>query len=201
MIPFPVQNISELKKDLTWVKSHFDYAEALLKEANPRIERFTRLYNVYNGVNDPMSVTYLTNNYGKRNKTKYISYRIARPKIDLIQNEFLQRPLQSTVYTINESARTAKLDNYEFLLGASHAKEAIKTLHDSGVDPLEGMDIPDFEDKDAWESLSTKDKNQEMMQTIINEQIPALRMKEKFGKNMQDVLRGTFGILNLYSTG
>ncbi len=187
MAQFPNQNISELKKDTNWVKLHFEYADALLKNANPRIERFTRLYNAYNGVSDPMSTTYLTNNYGKRNKTKYISYRIARPKIDLIQHEFLQRPLQSTVYTINESAKTAKLDNYEFLLGASHAKEALKTLNGAGVDPLNGMDVPDVNDTDTWNSLSTKDKNQEVMQTIINEQIPALHLKDKLSKNMQDI--------------
>ncbi len=187
MAKFPNQNIPEDRKNLDWVKEHFVYADALLKNANPRIERFTRLYNTYNGVNDPMSTTYLTNNYGKRNKTKYISYRIARPKIDLIQNEFLQRPLQSTVYTINESAKTAKLDDYEFLLGASHAKEAIKTLNESGVDPLNGMDVPDIDDEDTWNTLSTKDKNQEVMQTIINEQIPALHIKDKLAKNMQDI--------------
>jgi hypothetical protein len=187
MAQFPNQNIPEIKKDLNWVKEHFRYAESLLEAANSRNERFTRLFNTYNGISDPMSTAYLTNAYGKRNKTKYISYRIARPKIDLINNEFLQRPLQSTVYTINESAKTAKLDNYEFLLGAAHAKEAIGVLNESGVDPLNGMEVPDITDTDIWNSMSTKDKNQEVMQTIINEQIPALRLKEKLAKNFQDL--------------
>ena len=187
MSQFPNQNIAEVKKDKDWIKLHFDYARALLKNSEGRISRFTRLDDVYNGKISPASTAYLTNQYGKKNKTKYISYRIGRPKIDLINNEFLQRPLESTVYTINESAKTARLDNFEFMLGAAHVKPITDKMKENGVDPLEGMTPPDLQDENAWAKMSTKDKHQELMQVILNEQIPALRVKEKLAKIFQDI--------------
>lgn len=184
---FPRQDISLLKKDLEWYRSHFRYAEELLKSANPRVAKFTRLYNEYNGVIPANSIQYLTKAYGKKNKTKYISYRIGRPKIDLINNEFLMRPLQATVYTVNASAKSEKLDQYETLLGAVSAKKEIEKLRSVGIDPLEGMEIPDAVDDSFWAKMSFKDKNEAVMQTIINHQIPALGLKEKLTKNFQDI--------------
>ena len=138
---FPRQDILNSEKTHAWVKQHFDYADSILSASNPRIAKFTRLYNEYNGRINPYSVEYLTRTYGKKNRTKYISYRWSRPKINLINNEFLLRPLDATVYTINEAAKTAKLDNYEMLVGAVTAKKDINVLQQNGVDPMEGMEI------------------------------------------------------------
>lgn len=184
---FPRQDIPELKKDLKWCGQHLDYAEYVYKNSNNRRERFTRLYNSYNGKESPASVRYMTHAYGKKNKTRYISYRVGRPKIDLINNEFLLRPLKATVSTINQAATTAKLEHYELMVGAVNAKQDINKLKEFGVDPLEGMDVPDEVSPEAFSSLNFKDKNESLMQTIINHQIPKLKMKEKLTKNFQDM--------------
>jgi len=187
MANFPNQNIPEIQKDKDWCLKHFVYAEQLLKFANYRVEKYVRLYNVYNGKTTPASIAYLTSQYGKKNRTKYISYRVSRTKIDLLNNEFLRRPLEAQVYCTNESARTAALDNYEMMLGAYHAKDAIGKLNEVGVDPLEGMSIPNTMEDSEWAELSTKDKNVVLMQTILDEQIPALNLKYKLAKNFQDI--------------
>lgn len=184
---FPRQDIPLSQKNLAWKLQHFEYGDFLLRSCNARIDKFTRLYNEYNGAVAPGSIQYLTQNYGKKNKTKYISYRIGRPKIDLINNEFLLRPLQATVHTINADSKTAKLEQFETVMGAMGARNELGKLQEVGVDVLEGMPIPEEGDTAIWQKLSAKDKNELLMQTIINTQIPALSMKEKLAKNFQDL--------------
>ncbi len=184
---YPRQDIPLSQKNEAWKLQHFDYGDYLLRNGNGRIEKFTRLYNEYNGRVTPGSIQYLTRNYGKQNKTKYISYRVGRPKIDLINNEFLMRPLQATVYTVNAESKSEKLEQYQTVLGAVGAKKEITKLREVGVDVLEGMPIPDEADDSIWKKMSVKDKNEVLMQTILNQQIPALGMKEKLAKNFQDI--------------
>ena len=187
---WPRQDIPFKDRNETWYRQMFDYAAALLKNSNARIDSFTKLYNAYNGKIAPLSVEYLTKTYGKNktNRTKYVDYRVGRPKIDLICNEFLLQPLEGTVYTINADSRTAKLEQYEMIQGAVAAKPHIEKLRQNGIDPLEGMDIPDNMDTDTWKKMSPKDKNEILMQTILNVQIPKLRVKEKLWKCRQDTL-------------
>lgn len=183
----PRQDIPNKDKNHEWVKKHFTYADGIVSASNPRVAKYTRLYNEYNGRINPYSVEYLTKAYGKKNRTKYIAYRWSRPKLDLINNEFLLRPLQATVYTTNQSAKTAKLDNYEMLVGAITAKKEINKLRENGIDPMEGMDIPDKIDEDTLAEMSFKDMNEDLMQLIINEQTLALEMKLKLAQQMLDV--------------
>ncbi len=184
---FPRIDIPESKKDESWCRQVLLYAESVFRTSSYRVEKFTRLMNGYNGRTSPNSIKYLTQTYGKQNKTKYVSYRVGRPKIDLINNEFLLRPLQATVYTVNIDSKVAKLDQYEQVLGSMHAKEPIEKLRSVGIDPLEGAPIPTMGDESVWSSMSGKDKNESLMQTILNEQIPSLSLKEKLTKNFQDL--------------
>lgn len=188
MAVFPDQTVSEIiKNGEEWQKGHFLYAEELLNSNRERIGKFTKLYNTYNGIVNPKSISYLTDTYGKRNRAKYVSYRLSKTKIDLINNEWLTRPLKSTVTTTNISAKTAKLENYVTTLGAAHAKEPIEKLRQQGVDPLDGMEIPDLEDESFWTKMSPKDKNESVMQVLINSAIVDMDMQEKLAKNFQDL--------------
>lgn len=184
---FPRIDIPQSQKTKEWCGEVLSYAEQVLKNSSSRVDKFTKLYNKYNGVVTPNSIKYLTQTYGKQNRTKYVSYRVGRPKIDLINNEFLLRPLQATVYTTNASAKAEKLEQYEQTLGAMHSKEPIEKLRSVGVDPLEGAPIPQIGDETVWSKMSGKDKNESLVQTILDEQIPSLGLKEKLTKNFQDI--------------
>lgn len=184
---FPRQDIPESEKTLDWAKQHLLYARQLLKDRESTLDKKTRLYNQYNGRTIPSSIAYLTKTYGKKNRTKYISYRLGRPKIDLLNNEFLKRPLYSYVSTINIDAKTAKLENYETMLGAAHAKPVIEKMRENGVDPLNGASIPDLDDNAIWESMNTKERNEKLMQTLIDNGIREQKMKLKLAKNFQDI--------------
>lgn len=145
------------------------------------------MYAGYNGNTQASSIVWLTETYGQKNRAKYIDYRIGRPKIDIVVNEWAKMPLNASVVTINADAKSAKLDQYELILGASHAKKELGKLKEVGVDVLEGADIPDPEDESYWSTMSFKDKNESVMQTILDNQIKELDLKTKFAKNMQDL--------------
>lgn len=187
---FPNQHIPNSKKNKTWVRLHRDYAVSLLSASSPRIARITKAMNGYNLRHNPMGVENLTAPYNKKsNRTNYVAYPWLRPKIKLLNNEFLLRPLNATVHTINQTAKNNKLDNYETLLGAVTAKKHIEKLRENGVDPLEGMQIPDqVGEKEKAEAF--KDLNQDLMQTIIDEQIPVLDIKFKLAKCFLDLKLG-----------
>ena len=188
---FPKQNIPNAEKTKSWVVLHRNYAIALLNSASPRIARITKAMNGYNLRHNPFTVENITTPYNKKpNKTNYVAYPWARPKIDLINNEFLLRPLNATVHTINSAAKSAKLDNYEMVLGVVAAKPHIEKLRQNGVDPLEGMDIPDDVSEDTLRGMSAKDMNEDLMQIIIDEQVQALDMKFKLAKCFLDIKLG-----------
>lgn len=185
---FPRQDVSELQKDKKWCGQHLDYAQSLLRSFSPRVVKLNRLYSGYNGNTQANSIVWLTETYGTPNRAKYIDYRIGRPKIDIVVNEWAKMPLNASVMTINADAKTAKLDQYELILGAAHAKKELGKLKEVGVDVLEGADIPDLEDETYWQTMSFKDKNESVMQTILNNQVKELDLKSKFSKNFQDVV-------------
>jgi hypothetical protein len=185
---FPRQDIPQVEKTEKWALLHRDYAKELLELKKNSIDKKTRLYQAYNGETVSSSVRYLTQTYGKKNRTKYVDYRLGKPKIDMLNNEFLQRPLYSTISTINIDAKTAKLDNYEMMLGAAHAKKEIEKLKtEAGVDPLNGAPIPDLEDESTWNIMNFKEKNERLMQTLTDTAIKEDKLKLKLAKNFQDI--------------
>ncbi len=183
----PREDIPSKEKNRDYVRQHFLYADSVLSMSNPRIARMTNNYNSYNLRHSAQAVQIFTHSAGKQNKNVYTMYPWARPKIDLINNEFLLRPLDTTVYTVNAEAKSAKLENYEMLVGAVTAKKDINKLREHGIDPMEGMNIPDELNDDVLADMSFKDMNEDLMQIIIEQQTLALHMKLKLAKNFQDI--------------
>lgn len=177
---FPQQTIPEKDKTPDWMKKHLVYAEDLLRNYNPVSARMTRLFQGYNGVKLPGSLAWLERNYGKQNKSKYIAYRLGRSKIALMQGEWLKRPLSATVTTINSEALTDKTSQLDVMVGAMYAKKELLTLKDNGVDVMEGAPIPDGPDDPAWQQMSPKDKCEDIMQIILDNQVKELDLKKKF---------------------
>ena len=162
---FPRQDIPESQKNQDWCKKVVDYG---IKAHDSRLRRVgrkhSRLWAAYNGKVNRSSIQYLTNTYGKAGNIKFVDYRMATPKINLIHGEFLSLPLQATVSTVNSEAKTEKLNKYYTLLGLSAAKEQVDILRNKvGVDPFDGMEAPPLDDKDAWNTLNFKDRNEKVL--------------------------------------
>jgi hypothetical protein len=179
---FPSQTIPEKDKTQDWLKKHLDYAEFKLINYRPTAAKMTRLFDSYNGVKPPGSVAWLERTYGKQNRSKYIAYRLGRTKVDLLHGEWLKRPLSATVTTINSEAMSAKMAQMDFLVGAMIAKPELTDLKaKAGLDVMEGVPIPDSPEDPIWEKMSPKDKCEDIMQIMLDNQIIDLDVKKKLG--------------------
>lgn len=177
------------RKTIQWAKECVNYP--IFQYDNSRIAQILKinvLYDNYNGIVDSRGLDYINKTYGNENTTKYIDYRLARPKIDLVQGEWLARPLNSIVYTINKDARDAKLNDYEVKLGMIHASKEIDKLRNVvGVNVFDGMPIPDEDKNGALTTNNIKTKNEMVMQLILNDQIKRQDLKTKLSSNFRDV--------------
>ena len=184
----PRIDVPETEKTQAWGIAFLDYAQSLLVNYNDRRNLMTRLYRSYNGIKTHEHNTLWQKTYGKDNKAKYIAYRAGRTKINLLHGEWLKRPLSATVETINIQAKSEKMRQMDFMMGAMLAKDALNDLKEkAGVDVMEGAPIPDSEEDPIWKQMSFKDKCEDMMQIILNEGIKSLNLVQKLGEQFLDV--------------
>lgn len=183
---FPRQDVKESTKDAKWFAEHLDFGEDLLRNNDQIRSKMDRLYASYNGVVSPDSTKYLTDTYGRKNRGKYIDYRIGRNKLDILHGEWLKTPLKTTVKTINSAAQVKKLEQYQLLLGAAYMKPDLEKLRGMGVDPLEGMEIPDKDDPNLEEKITPKDQNEIVMSRIVEACVEEMDLVRVFGECFRD---------------
>lgn len=187
MALFPLQTIPENQKTLPWVKLHLDYADDILQRKNNTFSILDRLYQSFNGIRNQEALKFIQNTYGRANKSKFISYRLGRNKLELVRGEWLNQPLKPTVTTINSEARIKKLDEADLMRGALAVRKDLDTLKGAGVDVLEGMELPEGDPDEVFNAMSFKDKNEHVMQVILDNAITELDLKHKYSKNFLDV--------------
>lgn len=188
-VTWPRQDIPLSEKNPAWMSKHLDYSEQLVRYYNNSRLRMTRLYQSYNGVKTPGSLVWIERRYGKQNAAKYIAYRVGRTKLNLLHGEFLKRPLSATVETINSDAISAKMEQMDTMIGAMIAKKELTDLKDiAGVDVMEGAQIPDSEDDPIWKKMNPKDKEEDIMQIILDNQLIELDLKKKLADCFLDLL-------------
>lgn len=184
---FPSQTVQEKDKlKPEWGSMHLDYAQSLLMLRNGSTV-MNRLYQGYNGEKTGQEFfRQFTHTYGLENKSKMVSYRLGRNKIDLLNGEYLKRPIKATIETVNSDAKTAKMEQADFMRGAMASQEELAKLKEVGVDVTEGMPIPQSEEDPIWMKMSFKDRNEEIMQIICNNAIKELGIQWKTAKNFLD---------------
>ncbi len=186
---FPRGDVSQKEKTPEWCAKHLDYAEQILTNLDSNRVKITRLYDSHNGIKAPDSVKWLTEPHGAENRAKFIPYMVARTKFDLLHGEYIKRPLSATVRTTNKDALSQKMEHETFMLGAMLAKKELEELRDKvGVDVMNGVPIPESEQDPLWAKMSYKDKQEDIMQIIIDEQIKKLNLVKKFGDMFLDAL-------------
>ncbi len=105
----------------------------------------------------------------------------------LLQGEWLNQPLRPTVTTINVDAKVKKLDEADMVKGALLAREEVAALKEQGVDVMEGMELPQGDPEEVWNSMNFKDRNEHVMQLILDNALIELDMKHKLAKNLLDL--------------
>lgn len=193
MSGLPVQTIPEIDKDQStekgreWGKRCIDYGISLLDYQDSNRTKMDRLYLSYNGERSLDSIKWLTQSNGIEHRAKFVSYKVGLAKQKLLEGEWLRRPLNAVVQTVNMQAKSEKMAHMDFMTGAMIAKPELETIKQvAGVDVMEGAPIPESEDDPIWQKMSPKDKQEDIMQIIINEQIKKLGLIRKFGENFKD---------------
>lgn len=178
---FPDQCIPETKKTKEFGILCVKYGLSLLDYRDKTTGKDSRLWHSFNGERTPESTDYITKTHGVESRAKFVSYKVSRTKQDLLEGEWLRRPLSATITTVNIQAKVDKMEQMDLLVGAMLSKNELQTLKDvAGVDVMEGVQVPQDEDDPVWQKSSPKDKQEEIMQVIVNEAIPNLRLKSKF---------------------
>ena len=186
---FPRQDIPSIEKTPAWYKESLDYAEDIIKTSSTTQSRMDVCYGTFNGTRKADSVKWLTNTYGKPHRVPYEAYRLSRTKINLLVGELLKRPLSATVTTINSSAMSDKMRQYNFMKGAMVAKQELEEVRDKvGIDVMNGVPIPENEEDPIWQKMSSKDKSEDIMQIILDNVIKELNIKKLNGDLLKDVL-------------
>ncbi len=135
------------------------------------IKKMNDLYKKFNGTHIGFAVQYLNKTYGKKNAMKYIDYRLGRPKIEKLIGEFTERPINTTVFSINKEAQIKKLDSFYLAKGLYDNKEEVQELRGKyGQEAVaNGMPIPTEDPQQTyWSTASSKTKNEITMQLFIN---------------------------------
>lgn len=182
---FPNQTIPQSEKTPEWCSLHLDYAQNIWRSNYSLRDKMDKDFLSYNGVKTPESINLLTKTYGKVNRAKYVAYRAHKPKIQLMVGEFLTQPLAATVETTNREAKSEKMANMDLMYGAMIAKPELEHLKNKvGVDVMEGAPIPESEDDPIWDSLNVKDKEETIMQIVLNDKIIEDDVKIKFSEDV-----------------
>lgn len=189
----PIQSIPEIDKDQAtekgrdWGKRCIDYGISLIEYQDKERSKMDRLYLSYNGERSLNSLKWLTEANGIEHRAKFVSYKVGLSKQKLLEGEWLKRPLNAVVTTVNMQAKSEKMAHMDFMTGAMIAKDEIGVIKDvAGLDVMEGAPIPESEEDPIWQKMSPKDKQEDVMQIIINEQIKKLSLVRKFNECFKD---------------
>ena len=190
MAQYPREDVGyAIKQTDRYKQDHLDYAESLIRNSNNSRDVITRLYNSYNGIKKVGATDYIDKRYGRQNSTKLVTFKVGRTKLNLLHGEQLKRPLSATVETINSDAISEKMQQMDMMIGAMFSKKEIEDLKNiAGVDVMEGAPIPNDEDDPIWKKMNPKDKEEDIMQIILNNQIIELNLRKQFADLLLDVL-------------
>lgn len=187
---FPRQDIPESQKDLTFCKKVLEYAIRTINDQGQgnRLNKMKYLRNAYNGILDNSKVKYLTETYGKRIKTKFVKYRLSRPKIDLVNGEFLKRKLTSDVRSENRDAKSQKLEKLYTAIGIRESQPQIQKLQEiAGFDALQGMDIPQTPEGEQNSKINIKTQNEKYMSYVLKHFLKKKNLKKDLARNFMDL--------------
>lgn len=205
-MPFPRvidYDFSEKGSDNLKMREAVDYAILQYDAGTTDRERFTKLYNAFNGIIDESEIESIIKFTGKKSKTKYVKYRLGRSKMRLIHGEFLMLPLEPQVRTINQTAVNKKMKKYSERLALAYVKDEIEVLRNMGYQVFEGMKMPELSDEKIYNIDNIKLLNEMIMQVIIDKRIKVENIKRDFLHNFIDftITSMAFGHVEVDSDG
>ena len=158
-------------------KEAIDYAISIQQSRNKK--NYSDISDNFNGTYKKAKFDYLVKTYGKESRTKYVDYKIGRSKVMLLIGEFLYSNLTSDVHSINRDAMNRKYQKYIDMKALAMIKPQIEAVRSMGLNVFPGVNIPSVDDKAYWDKLNFKEKNEVIMQKILNWRINVDNFKLK----------------------
>ena len=183
---FPNLNGIDPLKDKDTAKKVIDYAISMRDQSGNDLSRINKLYNHYSDKETLAERALYEKPYGKQSKVKFKRYKIGRSKLKLLHGEFLQFGLTSTVNSVNPDVVSQKMLKYAKLLGLSHLKDDIEEMRSVGLNVMDGVNIPDKNDKGAFDINNFKTDNEICFQNILDEKIRKTNIRSEFKQNFVD---------------
>lgn len=146
------------------------------------------LYDSYNGITSGKEFNFVEKAYGIESRTKMIHYRFARSKMKIIENEFLKVGFNATVATVNRRAIIAKKEKVDKIKMMSTTKPILEKMPEVGINPFDGMNIPDANDPTVQKKINDKSMHEKAMQYIIDKKRTKEGLRKKFSKNVVDII-------------
>jgi len=190
MNSLPNQTVSEEKKrDEEWLKDHFDYADKLLLGQAERIEKFSAQMQKLNGETDPARYNNIIKLKGQPTSKQYVDYRWHFPKIQIVNNEYMKRPLPTYVYSMDKHIIEKRDKQRAQLLGAHIMKKEVGFMRDMGVPVMGDMKVPDTPDE-LKAAMDLKTNNERAFSKIVKAGIEKYNMRLSFGRTNMHIIVG-----------
>lgn len=203
MNSFPNQTVSEgKKKEEEYIKEHFDYADQLLVGNSANNDLFTEQLRKFNGETDANKIKSVSEIKGKKTSKQFIDYRWHHAKLQVVNNEYLKRPLPTYVYSRNKDIVSKKEKKKAQILGAFMLKKEVGFLRDLGIPVFKGMEIPEDEDT-LKAAMDIKTANERTFSTILKNAIEKLDLRIDFARANMHIIIGmrAFSRVELLANG
>lgn len=152
---------------------------------NTVIAKTIKNYDWYNGIFDSKDFDYITQTYKIPYPARMRNFPIISPKIDLLIGEYLRRPFNYAVRTINADAISRKLRYKAKLEGMKYLNAEIEELKKSGIDFSEGIEIP--QDIEKYLNFQYREKIEKVAQDSLDYLVNIFPIKDTFKKGFQDL--------------
>jgi len=180
------------KKDEKYFQEAIDYAISHHSKRENEVKKDQRLKAKFVGwlkesaINDLQTIT-------SHSEVKYVDYKMGYRKIMQMVGEWLQRPINATVYTVNSNTVKEKQDVILTHMGMAGAQEQTNYLRENNLaNPFGGMesqyDLENDTPEDFLERLNIKQRNEHILQVILNKYIRKDKAKDQLYFNLIDLL-------------
>ena len=187
---FPSVATKESEKTKTKNQEFIDSAiEFHQNNAQIRDSVISTLYNSYNGIVKTDTKKLLEKKFGQQISTQFIDYKLGHSKIKLLKGEFLNIEFSPKIASINPDILDKRIDFANLIKGASSMKKFLTALKsEEGIDPMNGIDVPEPDDPSLQDRMFPKTANEIYMQYIINDKISTQNLKLKAQNTFMDLI-------------
>lgn len=169
-----------------------EYAIANFRNDSTRIKKINKLKKSYLGKSNKEERDAIENIKGtSKSKVRYVDYRLTKSKTDRLIGEFIERPINGTVYAVNSISIKEKKDIVDFNTAYRAMQAPLQKLRENSIsDTWRGMPPVDVDENGVMKD-EVRLAKEIIMQRIINDFIKKKGLKDQLYYNRFDSILGS----------